>query len=266
MEVEVESTMGNRTSGSTTVVTSPLPSPFDGNLAATFFNGASCPNFINNFLTAQEFQDCYPFSLLVQGSSGFFQAEKSAFAMEQILQHTCAAEVDSCAPYLWELAQELVQEENCGEEYKLGVSTVKEAFVGLTSYRELYSASCLKEPAGAPYCFTNAVTNYTNTANTYLYLLPLNISLPATGVPTCNYCVQNTMNIFHSATADRRLPIANTYAPAAQQINSRCGSGWVNETLPVAVTESDATGGLWRGRAAVAVAAVLLAAMQQQLS
>lgn len=53
-----------------TTSASPLPSPFDGALAANFSgdNNGACPNFINNFLSNATFKACYPFSLLLQVS------------------------------------------------------------------------------------------------------------------------------------------------------------------------------------------------------
>ena len=54
----------------TSAAAKPLPSPFDGALAANFSadNGGACPNFINQFLSDPKFKDCYPFSLLLEVS------------------------------------------------------------------------------------------------------------------------------------------------------------------------------------------------------
>lgn len=48
---------------------SPLPAAFDGNVASEFKTADeddSCPNFIENLLGSDEFQRCYPFSMLMQ--------------------------------------------------------------------------------------------------------------------------------------------------------------------------------------------------------
>jgi hypothetical protein len=48
---------------------SPLPAAFDGNIASEFKTvdeDDSCPNFIENLLGSDEFQRCYPFSMLMQ--------------------------------------------------------------------------------------------------------------------------------------------------------------------------------------------------------
>ena len=55
-----------------TVPASPLPSPFDGALSSNFTKDedgiARCPAFLNSFLTAPTFKQCYPLSLLLQVS------------------------------------------------------------------------------------------------------------------------------------------------------------------------------------------------------
>ena len=42
------------------------------------------------------------------------------------------------------------------------------------------------------------------------------------------------MAVFQSSTANRKQPIAYTYQTAAQQIETICGPGFVNDTLPAA--------------------------------
>jgi hypothetical protein len=50
----------------TTAAASPLPSVFDGALAANFSTDKMCPDFINEFLSNDTFKACYPVSLLFQ--------------------------------------------------------------------------------------------------------------------------------------------------------------------------------------------------------
>lgn len=59
-------------STTSTVATGPLPTPFDGALAANFSgdDGAgTCLNFINSFLDDPTFQACYPLSMLLKAST-----------------------------------------------------------------------------------------------------------------------------------------------------------------------------------------------------
>lgn len=236
-EIVVETERATATA-TTTVVTSPLPSPFDSNLAATFNDNGECAKFINGMLTDSTFKSCYPFSLLIQGSNGFFEAEKSAFAITQVLSATCEADLETCAPFLNSLAEDLIKEENCKLDFEEEHQVALQAYTGLIAYTEMYKAACLRDENTGGFCFANAVSNYSNPSNTHLYYLPLNIRLPKNSLPSCNDCVQDTMQIFQSASSNRRLPIAKTYEKAATQINSICGSGFIDETLPVATMEN----------------------------
>lgn len=228
------------TTGKTTTTlktsSSALPSVFDGNLASNFSTGTSCPTFISNFLADATFKKCYPFSMLLQGSRSMFNAEKSLVSVTQVLDATCAANATFCTGYLKELATNLTSTANCGADYKLGNSVVVQAYLGMMAYQPLYTASCLKDAETNAYCFGNAITNLTTPANAYFYFLPLNISLPGSSIPSCNRCLQLTMGIYRSATADRTASIANTYLSAAQQVDSVCGPSFVNDTLPAATS------------------------------
>lgn len=107
----------------------------------------------------------------------------------------------------------------------------------MIAYQPLYVASCLTDQDTGSYCYANAITNLTTTANVYFYYLPLNNSLPgSSSVPSCNWCLQQTMAVFRSASADRNMPIANTYLSAAQQVDTICGPAFVNDTLPAPIT------------------------------
>ncbi|CAK7265511.1 hypothetical protein SEPCBS57363_001620 [Sporothrix epigloea] len=235
---------------------SPLPSFFDSSLGSNFSADSACPSFISAFLTNSDFKKCYPFSLLIQvrvilvgklirpfppltkqGSRSFFEAEKSLVTITQVLDATCAANATFCGSYLEELAANLTDSANCGRDYALGNPIVVQAYLGMTAYQPLYAASCLTDPGTGAYCFANAITNLTTTANAYFYYLPLNNTLPTSGSePSCNWCLQQTMTVFWSASANRHNPIANTYLTAAQQVDTICGAKFVNSTLPAAIS------------------------------
>ncbi|ORY70092.1 uncharacterized protein BCR38DRAFT_332331 [Pseudomassariella vexata] len=225
----------------TTAVSSPLPSPFDTALAANFSGtSGNCPSFINTILTNSTFKQCYPFSMLLQGSLSFFQAEKSMVSITQVLDATCEADSLMCADYLDGVATDLISEANCATDFAQENQVVMQAYLGLSTYAMLYSASCLTDPETDAYCFANAVTNLTDTSNVYLYFLPLNVSLPLEATPSCGWCTQQTMGIFQSASAVRTQPIALTYGGAADTVNDLCGEGFVNATLPAAQAENAA--------------------------
>lgn len=136
------------------------------------------------------------------------------------------------------LAKNLTDASNCKRDYDLGNSVVVQSYVAMISYQTLYGATCLKDPGTAAYCYANAVTNLTTPSNVYIYYLPLNISLPGSSIPSCSWCLEKTMGIYQSAASNRALPVANTYVSSAQQVNTICGPGFVNSTLPNAAVSS----------------------------
>ncbi|KAI5864666.1 hypothetical protein GGS23DRAFT_458650 [Durotheca rogersii] len=224
-----------------TVASGPLPSPFDGALAANFSGengGGSCPNFINSILEDPTFKSCYPLSVLLKSSNSFFQAMKSLVQITQVLETSCRADKNTCTAYLDDLAEQLKRDENCGEDFRKENALVIQAYKGMKAYEEIYGVTCLMDPESSTYCFVNAVTNRTTASNVYLYNLPLNSSLPSRAFPACDYCTSETMKIYQSASADRRKYIANTYVQAAEHIDSECGPGFVSASLPEALPDS----------------------------
>lgn len=147
---------------------------------------------------------------------------------------TCAANVTYCTEFFDGAAKNLTASENCKQEWDDGDTTVKEFLYGLQAYEMMYQATCLQDPDSDMYCYANAVTNTTTASNAYFYYLPYNLTLPGSTVPSCSWCVQETMAIFHTASADRSQPISNTYEAAARQVNTICGIDFVNSTLPKA--------------------------------
>ncbi|KAI1375882.1 hypothetical protein F4677DRAFT_104035 [Hypoxylon crocopeplum] len=227
-----------------TVATGPLPTPFDGALAANFSGddgGGSCPDFIEKFLADPTFQQCYPISLLLKGSNAFFQAMRSLVKITQVLDQSCKADKQSCTNYLNDLASQLTSSENCGEDFEKQNALVVQAYKGMKAYAEIYGATCLTDPDTSAYCFANAVTNLTTPSNVYLYNLPFNSTLPENALPACNYCTSETMKIYQAAAADRKKWIASTYVGAATKIDSECGSNFVSAALPEALPDNAAT-------------------------
>ncbi|KAI1463329.1 uncharacterized protein F4812DRAFT_251638 [Daldinia caldariorum] len=228
----------------TSVATGPLPTPFDGALAANFSGEdgeGSCLDFINSFLQDPTFQACYPLSLLLKNSVSFFQAMKSVVKITQVVETACKADKQSCTTYLNDLAKKLTSDQNCGQDYNDRNDLVVQAYKGMKSYEEIYGATCLYNADTSTYCFVNAVTNQTTASNVYLYNLPFNSSLPETAVPACDTCTSETMKIYQSAAADRSKWIASTYVKAAEQIDANCGGNFVSAALPEPVQNSAAT-------------------------
>ncbi|KND94873.1 hypothetical protein TOPH_00537 [Tolypocladium ophioglossoides CBS 100239] len=216
---------------------SPLPSPFDDSLPSDFKGTNSddrCPNFMTSLLANPTFKSCYPLSMMIQTSRGLFNAEKKLLSIVRVLDTTCKADVASCTDFLSKAAQNLTADANCKAELDQGQSLVLQAWRGLKSYKMLYSVTCLQDPSTNMYCFANAVTNITTPSDSYLYFMPYGLALPGASMPTCNWCTQETMAIYHTASADRQQFVASKYEDAARQVNTICGPGFVNATLPQA--------------------------------
>lgn len=129
----------------------------------------------------------------------------------------------------------------CAGDLQLRNPLIEEAFLGLTAYKTLYTASCLRHPVTSAYCFANAITNTSSPADSYIYFLPLNVSLVGGSQPTCDACLHNTMAVFEAASADRSQAVATTYVSAAMQVNVHCGPTYVNSSLAQAVLSAAVT-------------------------
>ena len=128
------------------------------------------------------------------------------------------------------LAVELRDDANCGEDYSDENALVVQAYNGLVSYSTLYQAGCLKDNHGI-YCFANAITNTSSPSDPYPYFLPLGFALPGGSTPTCSSCLQQTMNIFAGAATNLSQPVSADYNNAAIQIDEVCGPTFVNSTV-----------------------------------
>jgi hypothetical protein len=212
----------------------PLPEAFDGNLAAELSttSDSNCPAFLDSVLSDPSYETCYPLSMMIQTSRGFFEAQRQLLSIVRVLDATCAANVTYCTDFFDSAARNLTTSENCKSEVESGNSIVKQFLNGLRSYEVMYKATCLQTPKDDMYCYANAVTNTTTAANAYFYYLPYNLTLPGSTNPSCGFCTQETMNIYHAASEDRSQPVALTYEAAARQVNTLCGPDFVNSTLP----------------------------------
>ncbi|EHK47957.1 hypothetical protein TRIATDRAFT_177340, partial [Trichoderma atroviride IMI 206040] len=224
------------TSGAS-ATSSPLPEPFDNTPASAFQSSGStdaCPKFISSLLSNPTFKSCYPLSMMLQSSTGFFQAEKSLLSIVQVLDATCKADSSTCATFMSQAATNLTMASNCKTEVEQNQTLVLQAYDGLLAYKTVYAATCLQNPTSSQYCFANAVTNLNTPSDAYLYFLPYGIALPGSSNPSCSWCTQQTMDIYYSASAVRSSLVAGVYQAAARQVNTLCGPNYVNSTLPPA--------------------------------
>jgi hypothetical protein len=227
-------------SASPTAISPDLPQPFDSYRPSDFRSSGgddSCPNFISNLLADSQFRACYPISMLLMGSSSFFRAQASLTSLVQVLDRSCAADVDPCNSYMTQAARDLTSEANCQEEYRAGHSLTMLAYYGLRAYNMLYSATCLQDEEDM-YCYASAATNTTDPSDSKFYFMPYELGYPGGSTPSCSWCTQETMAIFHAASSDRSQIMSQMYPQAALSVNAVCGPDYVNATLPEAQSAS----------------------------
>ncbi|OAP63937.1 hypothetical protein AYL99_03164 [Fonsecaea erecta] len=228
------------TAPSVTVVTTPLPTPFDTSLGSNF-TSSSCPEFFSSFLNNSTFQSCVPISLLLQNSNSFFRAQRSFTLLTQTLDAACNAPLAICSPLLGNLASQLIDNANCGQDYKKQNPLVSQAYAGFLAYEPIYRATCLRDQGTGNYCFSEAITNSSNAADSYPYYTALGLSMPQTARPTCSQCLKETLQIFAGYAENAAQPLAKTYLPCANQVDQSCGSGFVNTQVKAgSVTSTNA--------------------------
>ncbi|EKD20821.1 c6 zinc finger domain containing protein [Drepanopeziza brunnea f. sp. 'multigermtubi' MB_m1] len=211
-----------------------FPHPFDMGFSNNITT--ECQTFMDSMLSNSSFRECLPFSMLLSNSNSFFQASKSLVRITQILDYSCAAEFTECSALMSSFASNITTSDSCESDLKLQNPLIQDALLGLKAYKTLYTASCSRNPETSSYCFADSITNVTNPTDSYIYFLPLNTSLVGGSQPTCDSCLQTTMGIFEASSADRDQALANTYVPAAKQVNVNCGPGFVNASLAEPIT------------------------------
>ncbi|KAJ8065756.1 hypothetical protein OCU04_006426 [Sclerotinia nivalis] len=223
---------------SAATATTSLPTPFDSGFTSNITS--TCSSFMMNFLANESFKACLPFSLLLQNSNSFFQASKSIVRITQTLDASCSANAQSCSNLMNSIASNITSPTACSTDLTAANPLVTQARLGLLAYSTLYTASCLKDPTNGAYCYAQAVTNTSSPTDSYIYYLPVNVSLPGGSQPTCNSCLKNTMAVFEQAGAVRSSAIAGTYEQAAGMVDVQCGPGFVNASLPAAAVVTGA--------------------------
>ncbi|KAI9804873.1 MAG: hypothetical protein M1825_001242 [Sarcosagium campestre] len=193
-----------------------------------------------------------------QNSNSFFKAAKSLVTITQVLDASCNAGFASCSALMASYAQSLKQDSNCGEDFNNQNPLVVQALNGLVSYDPMYQAGCLRSDSGS-YCFADAITNVDNPPDSYIYFLPLGLSLPGNSRPTCNSCLQKSMAIFATAAGNASQPASTVYISTAHQIQVGCGPTFVNSTVQTVDSAGGAATLATNGLTTVAFIAFLVA-------
>ncbi|CEL06216.1 hypothetical protein ASPCAL07323 [Aspergillus calidoustus] len=214
-----------------------FPTTFDTSLS-TNFTTDSCSDFITETLASSSFTDCHAISTLLRDSTGFFHTLTSAASTSHVLDIACAADVSSCADTMSDLAADLLDDNNCGIDYADGNPLVSNAYVNMITYEPIYRATCLQSPDTTNYCFVDAVTNTSNPEDYDVYLIPYGSVIDTSPYPTCNACLQATLDVFSQWAQVDGQPLAGSYLPSAKAVNRRCGSDFANVNITVGETSS----------------------------
>ncbi|KAK6536992.1 hypothetical protein TWF281_001196 [Arthrobotrys megalospora] len=208
----------------------PVPRAFDTSIALNNFTAPGCQPFFQNFLNNTEFIECMPLSFFMQSSKSWFDITKHGIVpVTQALTKSCGVDSGRCNALMNELGKALLDSSNCGADFKVRNPVVIQAYASFISYGVMFAAGCQRSETG--FCYADAVTNSTNAADTYVYLMPLGISIPGGARLTCSTCLQKTMRIYSAAAVNTSLPISSTYGAGANLINLGCGPNFVNTTV-----------------------------------
>lgn len=213
-------------------VSKDMPKPFDTAIK-TNFTSSSCETFVNDFLSNSTFTDCHAVSMLLRNSLSFFRTVRSATATSHLLDISCNVDVDKCSAYMTELAGRLLKKDACSQDYKEGNSIVTDAYRNMVAYEPIYKTTCLKNPSTSDYCFVDASTNTNNSADYNVYFIPYGSAITNAPFPTCNKCVQASMDIFAKYAQKTGQFLVRSYLSSAEGMNSKCGSDFANVNITV---------------------------------
>lgn len=176
----------------------------------------------------------------------FFDATRSLSAITAVLNASCSVSFPTCSGLMSSFAATLRSPTACQDDYNAENPQVRQAYAGLLAYDVSYNASCLKNDPDPDdvqqdndnYCFANAVTNASSPTDSYVYYLPLGITLPPGSLPTCDYCLTATMAVYAAAAMNKSQPLNLDYDASATMVNEMCGPSFVNATIPSAGSAS----------------------------
>ncbi|KAJ2915497.1 hypothetical protein MD484_g4892, partial [Candolleomyces efflorescens] len=220
----------------------PFPQSFDGVIAKNF-STVSCLNFFTSMINAQPFRSCRPFSLLLETSNDFVQAQTNLTLLNNLIWGTCntVTTEDQCLTNMSGFATSLRTE--CATELRENNAMAVGTLRAIEAYGLMRDAACLSDPTTNTYCFLNAARD-TNPTNLYYYSLPLGSKLPARSTdPQCTACLKSLMGLYGAALKDasqaRLLSgLVATYEDAAETTLGKCGAGFAQTGIVSGVVEA----------------------------
>ncbi|KAJ7827006.1 hypothetical protein B0H14DRAFT_3467320 [Mycena olivaceomarginata] len=215
------------------VLPTPFPQPFDSSLSQNF-SSLSCFNFFSNMTNTVAFRSCRPFSLLLQASEGFLDAQENLQLLNNIVWGTCNTSIDDegCSANIAWFSSNLVS--SCAIDLKDGNAMAVNTQIALNAFNLMRDAGCLVDPTTNTYCYLDAVRN-SNPSDTYFYSLPLGVSMPNNTIASCSACTKSLMTLYYGAMNDATqgpglTALKASYPSAAKIAVADCGTGYATLT------------------------------------
>ncbi|KAJ6558068.1 hypothetical protein B0H19DRAFT_1149792 [Mycena capillaripes] len=211
----------------------PFPQPFDSDLSQNF-SSSSCFTFFSNMTNTPAFRSCRPFSMLLQASDAFIEAQDDLQLLNSIVWGTCTPTLDDdqCSDNMEWFSTNLVS--SCAIDLKDGNSMAVNTQIALNAFNLMRSAGCLVDPTTNTYCYLDAVRN-SNPSDTYFYSLPLGVSMPNNTIASCSACTKSLMTLYYGALqnstqAPELTALKSSYGSAAKIAVADCGTAYATLT------------------------------------
>ncbi|KAJ6514529.1 hypothetical protein DFH09DRAFT_257775 [Mycena vulgaris] len=211
----------------------PFPQPFDSDLSQNF-SSITCFNFFSNMTNTVAFRSCRPFSMLLQSSAAFIEAQDSLTTLNSIVWGTCNTNIvdDECAANMAWFSSNLVS--SCAIDLKDGNSMAVGTQIALNAFELMRSAGCLVDPTTNTYCYLDAVRN-SNPSDTYFYSIPLGVNVPNNTIASCSACTKSLMTLYYGALGNSSQSaglsaLKATYNSAAKIAVADCGTAYATLT------------------------------------
>ncbi|KAF8348712.1 hypothetical protein F5887DRAFT_1129780 [Amanita rubescens] len=209
------------------VIPSPFPQPFSAGIPTDGMT-VSCVNFFSNMTNSLSFWACRPFSLLMQSSDDFVNAQTNLTLLNELVWGTCnpTPGEGQCIDNLGWFADQL--QLSCPRELQSDTPIAADTLTALQAYGLMYNTACIVDPSTNAYCYIEAAHN-SNPADLYLYQLPIDIAFPNSATPTCSSCSKDILNMYlaalnNSTQAAGLHALASTYNSGARAADTQCGS------------------------------------------
>jgi len=195
------------------------------------------------------FRSCRAFSLLLQASAAFIEAQEDLDLLNSIVWGTCNTDTPDtqCSDNMAWFSANL--ETSCEQDLKDSNSMAVNTQIALDAYDLMRSAGCLIDPTTNSYCYIDAVHN-SNPSDTYFYSLPLGVGIPNKTIASCSACTKSLMTLYYSALSNSSqapglASLQDTYENGAQMAVADCGPAYATLSTSRSGAARPAQAPLW---------------------